>query len=176
MNSEFRRQHRFSIQDQSLVAPFNFISLVPKDHSIVYQDPNNTEYDRGDVYNLSFSHRFDNQWMLKFAVRDVQHTDGRRLLENNSLVSVLPVENSTVQQRLRDTWNRRRYAYYDLNLVGDVGPETFKNTLLFGLSGGYETHDFNRWIFKDITGPNINVYNPLHEHTTYPVYDPAAGQ
>src|SRR5258708_9934971 len=44
MKLEFHRQHRFSIQDQSLVAPFNFISLVPKAHSIGYQDPNNTQY------------------------------------------------------------------------------------------------------------------------------------
>jgi iron complex outermembrane receptor protein len=113
--------------------------------------------------------------MMKFNVRTVQHVDGRRLLENNSLVSVLPVENSSVQQRLRDTWNRRRYAYYDLNLYRDFGPETFRHTLLLGLAGGYETHNFNRWIFKNVTGPTINVYHPAHDLTTYPAYDPVAG-
>ena len=172
---EVWRQHRFSIQDQSLVAPFNLIANVPADHSIVYQDRDNTEYDRAEVYNLVFNHHFQSDWMMKFNVRTVQHVDGRRLLENNSLVSVLPVENSTVQQRLRDTWNRRRYAYYDLNFYRDLGPDTFKQTLLFGLAGGYETHNFNRWIFKNVTGANVNVYNPAHGLTTYPVYDPIAG-
>jgi iron complex outermembrane receptor protein len=172
---EVWRQHRFSIQDQSLVAPFGLIANVPSDHSIVYQDRQNAEYDRAEVYNLVFSHHFLNDWTVKFNVRTVQHVDGRRLLENNGLVSVLPVEDSSVQQRLRDTWNRRRYAYYDLNLYRDFGPEALKHTLLFGLAGGFETHDFNRWIFKNVAGPNINVYQPVHGLTTYPAYDPVAG-
>ena len=175
MKVEVWRQHRFSIQDQSLVAPFSLIANVPADHSIVYQDRDNAEYDKAEVYNLVFSHHFQSEWTMKFNVRTVQHVDGRRLLENNGLVSVLPVENSTVQQRLRDTWNRRRYAYYDLNFYRDLGPDTFKQTLLFGLAGGFETHNFNRWIFKNVTGANVNVYNPAHGLTIYPAYDPVAG-
>ncbi len=172
---EIHREHRFAIQDMSLVAPGNLIANVPADHSIVYQDRGNTAYDRGDVYNLSLTHHFDNKWTTKFNFRDVQHVDGRRLLENNAIVTAPVLANSTVQQRLRDTWNRRRYAYYDLNLYGDVGPETFKQTLLFGLSGGYETHNFNRWLFRDVTGPNINVYNPVHDQTVYPTINTVYG-
>lgn len=172
---EVWRQHRFSIQDQSLVAPFNLIANVPADHAIVYQDPDNTEYDKAEVYNLVFNHHCQNDWMIKFNVRTVQHADGRRLLENNAINSVQPVGASTVQQRLRDTWNRRRYAYYDLNLYRDFGPEAFRQTLLFGLAGGFETHNFTRWIFKNVTGPDINVYDPAHGLTVYPAYDPVAG-
>ena len=172
---EVWRQHRFSIQDQSLVAPFNLIANVPADHSIVYQDRDNAEYDRAEVYNLVCSHHFQSEWTMKFNMRTVQHVDGRRLLENNGLVNVLPVTDSAVQQRLRDTWNRRRYAYYDLNLYRDFGPDQFKHTLLLGLAGGYETHNFNRWIFKNVTGANVNVYNPAHGLTIYPAYDPVAG-
>ena len=172
---EFHREHRFAIQDQALVAPSNLAANVPSDHSIVYQDPQNAAYDRGDVYNLVFSHRFANQWATKFNFRDVQHTDGRRLLENRSINVATPVTNSTITQRLRDTWNRRRYAYYDFNIYGDIGPETFKQTLLFGLNAGYETHNFTRWIFQNVIGAPISVYNPVHNQTTYPTINSTTG-
>ena len=172
---EAHREHRFAIQDQALVAPANLAANIPADHSIVYQDRGNTAYDRGDVYNLTFDHRFSNQWVTKLNFRDVQHVDGRRILENNG-INVAPVlANSTVSQRLRDTWNRRRYAYYDWNLYGDVGPESFKQTLLFGLSGGYETHNFTRWLFRAVTGPSINVYNPVHDQDIYPTINTTTG-
>jgi iron complex outermembrane receptor protein len=172
---EVHREHRFAIQDQALVAPGSLIANVPTDHSIVYQDRGNTAYDRGDVYNLVVSHKFANDWAAKFNFRDVQHVDGRRLLENRSVNLATPVENSTVTQRLRDTWNRRRYAYYDLNLYGDVGRDAFKQTLLFGVSGGYETHNFTRWLFQNAIGPAINVYNPVHDLTTYPTVNGTTG-
>lgn len=175
MKFEAHREHRFAIQDQALVAPNSLAINVPTDHSIVYQDRDNTAYDRGDVYNLTVTHRFLNQWVTKFNFRDVQHVDGRRLLENRGVNATTPIENSTITQRLRDTWNRRRYAYYDYNLYGDVGPDSFKQTLLFGLSGGYETHNFTRWLFQNTIGAPINVYNPLHGLTTYPVINGTTG-
>ncbi len=172
---EAHRESRFAIQDQALVAPNTLAANVPTAHSIVYQDRGNSAYDRGDVYNLTASHRFANQWVTKFNFRDVQHADGRRILENNG-INVAPVlADSTISQRLRDTWNRRRYAYYDWNLYGDVGPETFKQTLLFGLSGGYETHNFTRWLFQGVTGPKISVYHPVHDLTVYPTTNSSTG-
>ncbi|MBI2813662.1 MAG: TonB-dependent receptor [Opitutae bacterium] len=172
---EIIRQRRFSINDQQLVAPFGLISLVPSDHSLVYQDPENAEYDRNEVYSLVATHRFADRWTAKYNVRTVQHVDGRILLENRVVNSVLPVENSTITQRLRDTWNRRRYAYHDFTVYGDVGPEKFRHTLLFGADYGYEMENFNRWIFANVTGPAINIYNPVPKLTTYPVYNPAVG-
>src|ERR1019366_6442482 len=167
------RQHRFS--DQYLVAPFQLIQNVAR-HDLTYQDRRNTEYDRGDIYVLSFNHRFDNSWTLKANFRDVQHVDGRDPLENSSLINATPVENSLVVQRYRDTWNRRRYTYYDVNFYGEVGPEGFKHTLLFGHNGGFETHDFLRWIFATLPG-GVNVYNPGHDTRPFPyvVYNPAIG-
>ncbi len=172
---EIHRELRFGVQDQSLVAPNNLAANVPTDHSIVYQDRNSWSYDRGDVYNLTLAHHFDDQWTTKFNFRDVQHHDGRRLLENQSINVATPLINSTIRQRLRDTWNRRRYAYYDWNIYGDVGPDTFKQTLLFGLSGGYETHNFTRWLFNNPTGPAISVYNPIHDQTIYPTTNATTG-
>jgi iron complex outermembrane receptor protein len=172
---EFHREHRFAIQDQALVAPLNLAANVPTDHSLVYQDPENKSYELGDVYNLSFVHHFQNQWTLKFNSRDVQHTDGRRLLENRSINVTTPLDASTITQRLRDTWNRRRYTYLDLNLYGTFGPETFKQTLLFGLNSGYETHNFTRWIFQNTIGAPISVYHPVHNLTTYPTVNSTTG-
>lgn len=172
---EIHRERRFAISDQALVAPGNLVANVPADHAIVYQDPSNDSYDWGDVYNLSFNHKFADKWALKFNMRDVQHGDGRRLLENRSVTTRTPLTDSTITQRLRDTWNRRRYAYYDLNLTGEVGPKSFRHSLLFGLSGGYEMHNFTRWIFQNVTGPAINVYNPVHELTTYPTVNATTG-
>ena len=103
------------------------------------------------------------------------HVDGRRLLENQAINVATPIENSTIKERLRDTWNRRRYTYGDWNIYGDVGPDTFKQTMLFGLSGGFETHNFTRWLFQNPTGPAISVYNPVHNLTTYPVINASTG-
>jgi iron complex outermembrane recepter protein len=172
---EFHREARFGIQDQSLVAPNNLVSLVPSDHSLVYQDPSNSSYDRGDVYNLVVVHRFADKWTAKLNFRDVQHTDGRRLLENRSLNITPVITDSTITQRLRDTWNRRRYAYYDFNVYGTVGPESFQQTLLFGLSAGYETHNFTRWLFQNVTGPHISIYHPVQGLTTYPTVNSTTG-
>lgn len=172
---EFHREHRFAIQDQALVAPGNLAANVPTDHSLVYQDPQNKAYELGDVYNLSFVHHFLNNWTLKFNSRNVQHVDGRRLLENRRINVATPLDLSTITQRLRDTWNRRRYTYLDLNLYGTFGPESFRQTLLFGLNSGYETHNFTRWIFQNVTGAPISVYNPVHNLTTYPTVNSTTG-
>jgi iron complex outermembrane receptor protein len=172
---EFHREHRLAIQDQALVAPGSLAANVPTDHSLVYQDPSNKAYETGDVYNLSLVHHFLNKWTLKFNSRAVQHADGRRLLENRGINVTTPIDDSTITQRLRDTWNRRRYTYLDLNLYGNVGPETFKQTLLFGLTSGYETHDFHRWLFQNVTGPKISVYHPVPNLTTYPTTNSTTG-
>ncbi|MDB6114012.1 MAG: Iron complex outerrane recepter protein [Lacunisphaera sp.] len=175
MKVEIIRQRRLGLNDQQMVAPFGLIALVPADHSLIYQDPKNREYDNSEVYSLSAFHRFANQWAAKYNVRTVQHTDGRQVLENRSVNSVLPVEESTITQRYRDTWNRRRYAYHDFTVNGDVGPENFRHTLLFGADYGFESENFNRWVFANVTGPAINVYQPVHNLTTYPAYNPATG-
>ncbi|MDB6095115.1 MAG: ferrichrome-iron receptor [Verrucomicrobia bacterium] len=172
---EFDRQHRFSIQDQALVAPFDLIANVVKDHSLVYQDPNSVEYDRGDVYTLTARHHFQDDWTVQFNSREVQHSDGRRLLENRTVNSAPILDNSTITQRLRDTWNRRRYSYNDIYAFRQFGPESFSNTVLVGASMGYETPSFLRWVFANVTGPEISVYHPVHGLTQYPVYNSADG-
>ncbi len=159
------RQVRFP--DQYLVAPFNQTSLVAR-YDTVYQEPIDREYDNGEVYGFDFQHRFQNQWVMKAVVRNVQHRDGRGVFENKDVWSALPLENSQVLRRYRNQYNRRRYLYYDANVYGDVGPETFKHTLLFGINGGYETHDFIRWAFRSDV-PAVNLYYPATGLMTHPL-------
>lgn len=159
--AEILRQRRYSTQDSYLAAPFLLIANVPENHSISYTDQNNREYDRAETYNLVFRHRFADRWTLQLNVRAVQHGDGRILDESHTLKSVLPVTDSYIIQRYRNTVNTRRYAYGDLNVYGTVGPEKFQHTVLFGLSAGYETHRFHRLYSVDLPG-SVNVYNPVH--------------
>lgn len=172
---EIHRERRFAIQDQALVAPNNLVANVPRDHSLVYQDPDNEAFDRGDVYNFMGSHRFQSDWTAKFNYRYVDHIDGRELLENRSINVTTPLIDSTLTQRLRNTRNTRHYQYADFNLFGDVGPDSFKNTLLFGLSAGYETHTFRRRLFQNVIGAPISIYDPVHEQTTYPTTNSTTG-
>lgn len=175
VKAEMHRESRFAIQDQALVAPNNLVANVPRDHSLVYQDPDNEAYDRGDVYNFVGSHRFQSDWTAKFNYRYVDHVDGRELLENRSINVTTPLVDSTITQRLRNTRNTRRYQYGDFNLYGDVGPDSFRNTLLFGLSAGYETHTFRRRLFQNVIGAPISVYNPVPGLTTYPTTNSTTG-
>jgi iron complex outermembrane receptor protein len=167
------RQHRFS--DQYLVAPFKDVANVAA-HDVVYQDRNNTEYDRGDIYALTARHRSHNDWTFRLNLRDVQHVDGRNPLENRAIAEATPLVDSTVLQRWRDTWNRRRYAYLDANLSREFGPENFRHTLLLGANAGYESHDFVRWVFANLPG-GVNVYRPVHDVRPLPYasYDPTLG-
>ncbi len=157
LQGEFIRERRFS--DGFLVAPFFDTTLVaPRD--VTYQKKDSPEYDRGDDFGLSAQHRFANQWEFKFNVRDVQHRDGRKLLENRDVVSATPVAASEVQRRYRHQFNRRRYAYLDANLHGDLGSGVMRHTVLLGASFGYETHDFIRWAFSTADVANVNLYAP----------------
>ena len=63
--------------------------------------------------------------------------------------------------------NARAYNFVDANVYGEVGPETFKNTLIFGVNGGYEKSDLHRLAFGPNVSPNVNLYNPLIGVTPY---------
>ena len=157
LQAEFIRERRFS--DGFLVAPFFDTALVAA-HHVTYQSQDSPEYDRGNDFGLTAEHCFSNQWILKLNLRNVQHGDGRVLLENRDVIGATPVAASEVQRRYRNQYNRRRYAYYDANLHGDVGAGAIRHTLLLGASFGYETHDFIRWAFSSVGVPNVNVYAP----------------
>ncbi len=167
---DITRQRRFA--DNGLVAPFNTVSLIAR-HDTTYGEKNDYEYDNGETYGANFRHRFGNQWVLRVAMRNVQHHDGRYGLESRGVTSAAVIANSLVLRRLRDQVNARQYSFVDANVYGEAGPEAFKHTLLLGLNGGYEQTDFFRASF----GPNVasvNLYAPALG-TAYPA-DLTTGQ
>ena len=164
-----RQRHHY---DTGLIAPLNIISLVAA-RNITYQEPTDQEYDYGNTLNLDFRHSFLNEWVLKVETRSVEHKDGRRVIETKNVVNAVPVQNSTVVRRLRHMINARDYNFLDANLYGNVGPESFRNTLIFGVNGGYEKSDLHRLAFGPAVTPNVNVYDPLIGVTPYPADTPA---
>jgi iron complex outermembrane receptor protein len=175
---EITRQERFS--NSFLAIPFFTPSLHPN-FGTVYQDPSSKEYDWGETYGLNFSHRFDNNWVLKVQGRHVEHTDGKLAFENQNVTSVdslgtvppivptlADVQNSILVRRLRHQKNLRQYTFVDANIYGDFGPESFRNTVLFGLNGGYENSNFLRLAFQRSAPFNVNLYNPVFTVAPFP--------
>ncbi|MFI5336009.1 MAG: TonB-dependent siderophore receptor [Opitutales bacterium] len=172
---EVTRQSRFS--DSFLAIPFSMPSLHPN-LGTVYQDPNSTEYDNGETYGLNFTHRFPDNWVLKVQGRHVEHGDGKLAFENQNVISVNStgntpptlgdVQNSMVVRRLRHQRNLRQYSFIDANIYGEVGPEGFRQTLLFGLNGGFEMSDFLRLAFQKKPIFNVNLYDPIFTVPAFP--------
>ena len=163
-----QRQH----YDTGLIAPFSTISLVAP-RNITYQEPNDVQYDNGETLDTDFRHVFSDGWVLKIDTRNVYHKDGRRVIEVKGVNSVLPVANSTVVRRLRHMINSRQYNFLDANAYGDFGPESFRNTLIVGLNGGYEVSDLHRLAFGPTVTPDVSLYDPLIGVTPYPPDTPA---
>ena len=176
---EITRQERFS--NSFLAIPF-FQPSLHAPFGTVYQDPNSKEYDWGDTYGLNFTHRFDKNWVMKLQGRHVEHTDGKLAFENQNVTSVnstgnqpptlADVQNSIVVRRLRHQKNLRQYSFVDANIYGEFGPESFKNTVLFGLNGGYENSNFWRLAFLRSAPFNVSLYNPVFTFPAFPA-DPS---
>ena len=79
-----------------------------------------------------------------------------------------PITNSTLKRQFNNLDNAHRYSYFDANIYGTVGPDTFQNTILAGVGGGIESFDNN----KIANGPNVApvlVFDPILGITPYPV-------
>ena len=176
---EITKQSRFS--DSFLAIPFRTPSLRPS-FGTVYQDPNSKEYDKGETYGLNLTHRFDNNWVLKIQGRHVEHNDGKLAFENQNVTSInstgntppalADVQGSILVRRLRHQFNLRQYSFVDANLYGEFGPESFRNTLLLGVNGGYENSNFLRLAFQRLAPFNVNLYAPVF---TFPAFPPDPG-
>ena len=158
--------------DTGLIAPLSILSLVAA-RNITYQEPTDEQYDNGLTLNLDFTHSFANKWVLKVDTRSVDHQDGRRVIETRSAAVATPIENSTVVRRLRHMANVRAYNFIDANIYGELGPDGFKNTLIFGINGGFEKSDLHRLAFGPNVAPNVNLYHPVIGVTAYPADTPA---
>ena len=145
--------------DDGLVAPFSDVGNVAR-YDLVYQEPDDVERDEGAGLSAVFQHNLSNGWTFKLAGRSVWHTDTKLALENGTIVSATPVQNSTHRRRYRDNYNARRFNFVDANLYGKFGSDNIRHTLLFGASYGREFSDIYRKSFTQVGVTASNVYNP----------------
>ncbi len=158
-----REKHLF---DSVLVAPFNNIDNLPA-YNTTYQEPTDMEFDNGVAGSVFFKHVFHNGWTLEASTRSTFQAAARQMLVQNTLNSVLPVENSTVVRVLQHIKNQNHYDFGDVHVSGNLGEGFLKHTILLGASYGDQSQDQNRFGFGNKV-PAINVYNPVIGVTPYP--------
>ncbi|MDD3179581.1 MAG: TonB-dependent siderophore receptor [Opitutaceae bacterium] len=152
--------------DDGLLAPFNNLAYVA-DYRTRYNEKTDVARDFGESVSATFQHEFANKWAMRAQTRSVWHGDFVQNLTTNSIQSKLPLETSTTTRRYAKIKNGHRYNFADANVFGAIGPENFRNTLLFGIGGGWEY--VNLW--RVGYGPNvapINIYTPALGVTPYP--------
>jgi iron complex outermembrane receptor protein len=152
--------------DDGLLAPFNTVSLVAP-YDVHYQEPGDRDWSRGEAISLYFHSQLSDRWTLRASGRSTWSDNGRRAFQNTSVKSVLPVANSTVARSFFDNDAGHRYNFFDANIYGDIGPATFRHTLLFGISGGVEYFDAIRFASGPAAAP-INIYDPITGVIAYP--------
>lgn len=139
----------------------------------VYQDPTDTGRDRGAVVATSFQTRFADNWTVRVQTRSTWHTDIAHDLETNNVSIFVPTASfatptTTLKRQYNSNVNGHRYNYFDANAYGVVGPENFKNTILFGVGGGVEFVNNQRFAFGPNVSPAITLINPILGQSPYP--------
>lgn len=139
----------------------------------VYQEPTDVGRDRGDSASVYFQAALPSDWILRVQTRSVWHTDyTRELTVNNAGVytpkATFATPPTTLKRQYNLQINGHRYNYYDVNAYRAFGSESFRNTVLFGVGGGNEFSDNQRFAFGPNVSPAITLINPLLHQATYP--------
>jgi iron complex outermembrane recepter protein len=139
----------------------------------VYQDPSDTGRDRGDSASAYFQAALPGDWTLRVQTRSVWHTDyTRELTVNNAGVYTPKAQYATPTTTLKRQYNLQinghRYNYFDANLYRAFGTERLRNTMLFGVGGGNEFSNNQRFAFGPNVTPAITLINPVLGQSAYP--------
>ncbi|MDD3180863.1 MAG: TonB-dependent siderophore receptor [Opitutaceae bacterium] len=154
--------------DDGMIAPWNNLGYLP-DYRTVYNEKTDWDRDFGESFSSTFQHRFDNGWAMRAQTRSVWHGDTRQALSTSgTLVSKYPVEDSTLRRRYQKQKNGHRWNVGDANVFGTVGPESFRNTLLFGMGGLIEFTDLWRVGYGPIVATPVTIFNPIRGLQPYP--------
>jgi iron complex outermembrane receptor protein len=140
----------------------------------VYNDESDWVRDRGSAIS-NFFHTRLNDWTLRVQTRSVWHVDEiNEWTINNANVYSPTAKYATPTSLLRRQFNRvtnsHRYNFADSNIYRIFGPDSFQNTVLFGVGGGGEFFGNERIAF----GPNatvaqaITLVNPVLNQYGYP--------
>lgn len=146
-------------------------SYVVARYNTVYQEPTDYTNDDGYAIHTSFKTRFNDRWNFRLQNRTAYSREFIRELTN--IVSgaratpATPIEATTYVRQYNYTDGPHRYCYFDSNVYGDIGPEKFKNTVVFGLAGGAEATDARRISFGTKVAP-ISIFHPILGVTPYP--------
>jgi iron complex outermembrane receptor protein len=148
-----------------------------------YQEPSDVSRDRGDALSTYFQKRWGDNWTYRLQTRSVWHTDSvYDLSTNNNSIFVGPtylvngkatkllygVPTSQIARQFNHNTNGHRYNFFDTNVYGTVGPQSFRNTLLIGVGGGKEFYNNQRWAFGPNVTPAVSVLNPVLGQSAYP--------
>ena len=134
----------------------------------VYNDPKDRGVDYGQALSVFFRTALPFGWQFRVQGRSVWHIDQvREFTINNANIYSPTAKFATLTTLLRRQYNYvrngHRYNFGDVNIFRSFGPETFKNTVIFGIGGGAEAFHNKRISF----GPNqtlaqaITLFNPV---------------
>lgn len=138
----------------------------------VYQDPTDIARDRGDAVSTLF-HTVVHDWTFRVQTRSVWHTDfTRELTVNNAGVytpkAAFATPSTTLSRQYNLQDNGHRYNFFDVNAFKTFGSERVQNTLLFGVGGGQEFSDNQRYAFGPKVTPAITLIDPILGQSPYP--------
>ena len=136
-------------------APFN----------TVYQNTYDNARDKGDALSTAF-HTVIGPWTVRVATRSVWHADYTQEDTDNSTNVFFPkatyaTPNTTIQRQYNLIINGHRWNSFDANTFGIFGPAKFTSTIIFGVGGGTEQFDNQRYAFGPVTTPALKILNPV---------------
>ena len=140
----------------------------------VYQDPTDVSREKGEALSTFFHTQIGQNWTFRFQTRSVWHTDTAHEFTNNNASVFFPkasfatLATTGITRQYNYVINGHRYNYYDANVYGIVGPDSFKNTLLAGVGGGDEFFDNQRYAFGPNVLPIVTLVNPILGQTPFP--------
>ncbi|MFM9955672.1 MAG: TonB-dependent siderophore receptor, partial [Opitutaceae bacterium] len=146
--------------NDGLAVPFLDASLLPA-INVSYDAPDGEDTDYGESLTALFQTRLHDRWTARATYRTTYHTDTRAAYEHAQQAIVSNNNNyllSTIGRRLRLQGNVKRFNFIDANIFGELGPDTFKHTLIAGVNGGKEYLDTDT-IAQGGTTPVITAVN-----------------
>lgn len=166
--------------NDGLAVPFLDANLLPA-INVSYDAPDGEDTDYGESLTALFQTRLHDRWTALATYRTTYHTDTRAAYEHAQQAIVSNNNNyrlSTIGRRLRLQGNVKRFNFIDANIFGELGPDTFKHTLIAGVNGGKEYLDTDT-IAQGGTTPAItavNLYASVPDiASTFPTVFTAAG-
>lgn len=162
--------------DTYLVAPNRDVSRIAA-ITTTYQEPSDTQMERGAIGNIFVTHRFSSGVALNVGYRYVDHYDATTGFD---VVGFRDPANTILTRRARGQQNWRTYSFVDANLTAKFDTAGIGHNVILGVNAGRETSSFNRTQFYNCTGAacnalDISLYNPVHgiypAPETFPLYN-----